>query len=149
MTIHVTRPGHLDVPLSTRARLQPWYQPNFISKNLQHDTNVGPHGWTTRWSYTVPSGRLARVYSAFLMVMRSTAPTTQGEVTSRIAKSPLTLQVLRVSQITSSVGTPVLGVLGESSILMAGDTLDARTVDISTGGTNFLVESANIGEFDK
>jgi hypothetical protein len=51
---------NLNIGLDTRARLQPWYQPNFLSGTVSYAAGgIGPHGWTVRGSYTVPQGRIA------------------------------------------------------------------------------------------
>jgi len=148
MTIHVTRPGYLDTPLSTRARLQPWYQPNFIRVNKYYvAASIPPHGATCRWSYTVPTNRLAISAASHAQIVRQTAPTTPGLAGVILWINTLT-RLPDVVEVTSTVGVPKLSSLGHSFIAVPGDVIQGVTSDGSVGGLYFYSLCANFMEFD-
>jgi len=139
---------NLDAALSTRARLQPWYQTNFTTDNEVYTAaNVAPHAITTRWTYTVPANRVAIVANCDLLIMRDAAPTTASLAFTELIAAG-TARVLWVGEISSTVGESHSGFLGWSAILRAAQTLVANDSDGSTGGTHVFIESANIMEFN-
>jgi len=138
----------LDVALSTRARLQPWYQTNFtpVNNNYSGDS-VAPHSVTDRWSYTCPAGRIAMVMLVFLEMMRQTAPTTAGQAALEMILSG-TVRICDIRETTSTVGVVKYFGYGQGAILIAGQTILARTQDGSTGGGYMYTLSANVMEFN-
>jgi hypothetical protein len=138
----------LDAALSTMARLQPWYQPNFTTADKSASSAaIAPHTYTSRWSYTVPAGRIAIVASMMQEMMRDSAPSTAARATMRIYNTAVTY-FLRCDEITATVGVPQLRNQGWSIVLLAGDVLTADSQDLSTGGTYLMTSSTNLMVFD-
>ena len=139
---------HLNVDLSTRGRLQPWYQANFLPVNKGYISDLAPAGTTNRWTYTVPANRIAMIMSAYCLILRSSAATTLGGADAIIDINALTTRVLDASLFTNTVGATMQLALGQSAILKAGDVLTGKTYDGSVGGTVSFGMFANIMEFD-
>jgi len=138
----------LNVNLDTRARLQPWYQPNFTTSNKAYaQGTVAPHGWTTRWTYTVPASRIAIVRSASAFAQRDGAPTTAGVVNAIVTNNNIA-ESCRAGYVSATVGATDSKPVGEGSVLVAGDQFTGQTLDLSTGGTNAFIVTANIMVFD-
>ena len=130
------------------ARLQPWYQPNFTVVNKTYiQPNIAPHGWTQRWLYTVPAGRIAKVMAATICIMRDAAPTAAGFCTAALAVAGAAY-IPYIREVTSAVGIPRMAELGESTMLLAGQTLEGYTQDSSNGGSYTYNISVNIMEFN-
>jgi len=137
----------IDVSLSTRARLQPWYQPNFTISNQHYGAQLFPHLETVRWTYTVPANRLAIVMSAFTSVIRYTAATTAAIPDAEIVINAGP-RLVRSEIGGNTIGTRSSDPVGQSAILKAGHTLEGKTYDGSSGGQCIYTVSANIAEFD-
>jgi len=141
----------LDVALSTKARLQPWYQPNFTTSNQHYEGyNIAPHNNTVRWTYTVPANRIAIVRSAFGFIGTSQAATTPEWASLFIAINN-TCRILDEQFLNNTVGVTLSHMVGESALLVAGDTLKCTTTDGSSGATpghKRYIGSANIIEFN-
>jgi hypothetical protein len=138
----------LDVALSTLGRLQPWYQPNFTRSNPSYfGAGIAPHAVTTRWTYTVPANRIAKLMSGFAMQERYQAATTPG-VSEAILYGPQNVPIIYLVENTAVVGVEHYNLIPESAIAIAGDTFIARTSDASTGGSYLYWIGANIMEFD-
>jgi hypothetical protein len=138
----------LDVALSTKARLQPWYQPNFTTSNVQYTGfNIGPHAVTTRWTYTAPASRIGRVLASSITVFRVSAATTLADAGAQLLVNGVA-DIPIIFEKDNTVGARAIVPLGESSILKAGETLQAETYDSSTGGTHHMYLAANIMEYD-
>jgi cytoskeletal protein CcmA (bactofilin family) len=131
------------------ARLQPWYQPNFITQNMNYNVvGVAPHADTNRWTYTVPASRIAIVRSANCTSVRTAAPVAAGYAGAYIQINS-TMFLLITIESNATVGTlPRNAFLGEGAILVAADTLKGFTYDTGNGGTYNEYVSANIAVFD-
>jgi hypothetical protein len=129
-----------------------WYDRNPTHKLLSWgQLNVAPHGETVRWTYTVPAGKKAFVESVFAYLRRSAAATTVGRAAVVIWITPSggsAAILIDVEILTNNVGDSDRQGVGQSLILLPGDTIEARTVDISTGGTVNYSAAAKITEFD-
>jgi hypothetical protein len=137
--------SHLDVNLSAKARLQPWYQPNFtIQRSVYSAANLAPHSLTERWSYTVPASRIAIIAHTHLAIMRYTAPTAASGARAWIEPAFIDL----VYEITANVGVMNRGVMGQSSVLVAGEVCKSKTADDSTNGSYNYYTSASLMVFD-
>jgi len=144
---------NLDAALSTRARLQPWYQTNFTVSNQQYQAgSVAPHAVTQRFAYTVPANRIAIVMQSYNLIMRQTVPTTAGEVAATLViEDPAGTLVNRftdVREISATVGIPRYTAVGQGAIATAGQLITGHTADASTGGTYRYLLTANIMVFD-
>jgi hypothetical protein len=138
----------LDVALSTKARLQPWYQTNFISFQKNYTAGaVAPHADAERWIYTVPANRIAKVMCLSISMTRDAVPTTAAAAKCGIIKDGNSW-LLRFDETQTALGVVRQSAIGESIIMSAGQNLGAHTEDLSTGGTYRYNLSANIMEFD-
>jgi len=138
----------LDVALSTKARLQPWYQANFAISNQNYGASaIAPHALTTRWTYTVAASRLAIVMGSIAELMRDAAPGTAGEALAFVQVNAVT-NVPIARDLTAAVGVSRFSVVGQGVILSAAQILTGRTRDLSTTGTYTYGVGANIMEFN-
>jgi len=138
----------LDVALSTKARLQPWYQTNFTTDNKRYGSgSVAPHALTNRWTYTVPADRIARIMGSYCMLMRDSAPTSASYAVSAILVASAVYLPYLV-EITSATYVPRLMGYSESAIVRAGETIVGQTADVSVGGTYSYEVDVNIMVFD-
>jgi len=98
-----------------------------------HETDVDPHGVTSRFSYTVPTGRrsIFRLCNAY--VIRSVAASQAGrpEVCVDVAGTPIAYCEL----VGNVVGATDRVDFGTDLVLLSGQTLTGITMDDSTGGT--------------
>jgi hypothetical protein len=138
----------LDAALSTLARLQPWYQTNFaVRRKIYAAGSVAPHNWTTRWTYTVPTSRLAQVASSEVLILRETVGSAAATVNALIIENSANY-LLTMTEVAAAVGTPKFVNTGWASLLKAAETLVAQTYDGSTNGTYTYQIMASIMEFN-
>ena len=136
------------------GRLQPWYQPNSnVVNEIYSAGSIAPHANTTRWTYTVPANRIAIVQSAYCQLRRDSATATFGDAFASIRINDPTdmttlMQLMRIDDYQGAQNAGQILVLGTCAILTAGQKLEGRDGDGSTGGTYTYIESANILEFD-
>jgi len=108
---------------------------------------MGPHGQTSRFAYTVPTGRKANVQCLQASYMKITVSAPAGKVNMQIQvglnATPLWLD--------TGVNT-VLGVerttITDGNVINAGIVIQSSTTDPSTGGTGSAQMSIDITEFD-
>lgn len=105
---------------------------------------VSPHAETSRWSYTVPTGKVAMVTLLEAVVMRSGSATTSLWYRADIRRN--NTNILRAMNISNSLGVESVRILEGAIPLLTSDTLAAVTADGSTGGTVDYVEFALILE---
>jgi hypothetical protein len=111
---------------------------------------VAPHAGTVRFTYTVPTNRIALLTAVHVKVRRETAPTTAGLVSAFVYLTDPTANVYRfasVSFVSSTVGAQdwFSGYVG--TFVPAGWSVSAQTGDSSTGGTCAYEISVHIVEF--
>jgi hypothetical protein len=140
--------ANLDVALSTKARLQPWHQPNFVSRLFSYTVGeVVPHAYTTRWTYTVPANRCAMIALASVMLARDGTTANPGTAEAFIhIDSAARIEVMEVG--VGTLGTTYSTTVGQSAVLSAGSTIEGKTRDSSVLGTHFFIVTANILEFN-
>ena len=114
-------------------------------------TGVAPHSNTQRATYTVPAGRKARVTTAKLTHLRTTAATTAGIVLAYAQLTPVgaSAGILYLTQsLNGAVGAgDELNAQGQA-VLLAGDQIALYTADVSTGGTVNYDLYLHLTEFD-
>lgn len=113
--------------------------------------SVAPHGATSRWTYTVPAGKLALVSALLTHVARDGATSTPGIAQGYIqlvASGGSGVYVLLGSIISGTLGVQDHMALGQSLWLRAGDNMQGVTSDGSTGGTMFYILSMAAIEFN-
>jgi len=130
-----------------------WYDRNPVVAGHSYFAVTGPHTYTTRFTYTVPAGKKAMVEVMHANVKRVTAPTTGGYAGIYFAFTPSggTLTIILRAELTSADAAAKdkeSASIGSSMTLKAGDTIDAATQDLSTGGTIYYGIDMKITEFD-
>ena len=146
-----TNTDKLDVALSTKARLQPWYQTNFASIAYTYSgSSIAPHSFTDRATYTVPANRLFKIGNIFAFQIRATAATAAGLVSTMIylTRNSTTYNLNRVDFLTNNVGDKEGLAAGEGTVFKAADVVKIATQDVSTGGTIHYRASFFGCEFD-
>jgi len=112
---------------------------------------VAPHALTTRWSYTVPTGKKTFLEAILCWLMRAGAAATVGRVYALIQylEGGVSGPYLAYASIrTNSVGDGDSGNLGQSIIMVAGDIIRCQTSDGSTGGAVDYNTGFKATEFD-
>ena len=138
----------LDVALSTKARLQPWYQTNYdMFEEAYSGDGVAPHATTSRNTYTVPANRLAIVSNVHVSMCRATAASTVARFRAAIDVNG-DANLIMVWSRDNTIGPGYTEQLGETAILEAGDLLTQFTQDLSTGGTVDYRQGYIVAEFD-
>jgi len=128
-----------------------WYDRNPVSSVIHYaGAGVGPHGTTTRWTYTVPPNKKAYVELMLVEIVRRTAA---GAVATygcyiRFLQTGVTVTIMKVESRDNNVDAEKHRVLGQSITLHEGDSLRAQTVDLSTGGVVDYQATVKFTEFD-
>jgi len=129
-----------------------WYDRNPVNVIKAYTAlTVGPHTITTRWGYTVPSGKKAFLESAVCYLRRTEVATTVGRAVGFIDITPAGQSpqyYILAEIITNNVGDSHTMTIGHAGILLAGDRIRGRTADHSTGGSLNYYVVAKIIEFD-
>lgn len=131
----------LAVDASGRARVsEPEERTHTQVANSYTAGAVGPHANTSRFTYTVPAGRIARVQLLYALSLRDAAPGAAGQGFARFTFAPAgggatLLMGALVQSIT--VGDQQSLAWGNDLWLFAGDVIDALTSDNSVGGSHF------------
>jgi len=107
---------------------------------------TAPHSPTNRASYTVPSGKKAKLMGTYAQVIRVTAATTLGRIL--IAMSSTNCIPLELYHLDNTVNSGKNIIQGETGILLVGEVLVISTADLSTAGTVDYYAGANLIEFD-
>jgi hypothetical protein len=129
-----------------------FYDRNPISIALgTFSINQAPHGLTTRFTYTVPTGRKCYVGILHGMIGRETvaAPAANVELQTRITPfgGAATL-VFALGFIGNTVDTERHADGGSGFVLSAAEVCAAQTADLSTGGTTSDATGFTGTEFD-
>jgi len=129
-----------------------WYDRNPYHRFQSYmNNNTAPHGVTTRWTYTVPTGKKAFVEGAQTYIHRITAAAPVGlvQVVIYVTPSGGGMSAFLLSQlITNNVGDKDHTEIGGGPVLYPGDAIEGQTSDVSTGGTTNLNITTEITEFN-
>lgn len=128
-----------------------YYDRNRTSVSMTYNVAaVAPAGFTTRWTYTVPSGRRAFIESIFALQYVAAASAPVGKVTAEILATSNTVQAILVSTLdgVGTLGTSKSANAGNSGVLIAADNLASQTADVGTGGSKDYKLSTVVTEFD-
>jgi len=118
-----------------------------LINNTFESAALAPHAETSRSLYTVPAGRRFMLLSAVAWFKRVTAGAPVGNVRLMI-KVDGTGYCIYISTVKNAVGDTEGQVIGSGPLLLATDTIDIRTQDLSTLGTvDYLISYQGI-EFD-
>lgn len=118
---------------------------------IAYNATVGPHGQTTRASYTVPTGKKAFIESLFAFVQRAAAATAAGNQFGIIGYTPASAAYADIAAPvvnSNTVGTSQALTLTNFGMMAAGDAIFLQTVDNSTGGTGWHLQSCKFNVFD-
>lgn len=96
-------------------------------------TNIAPHGAVTRWTYTVPIGRKARVSTAWMRWRRVTAAAPPGIVQINIQVTSSMLGDIRTTKNAVDDGESM--VFSGATYLPSSGNILQTDQDASTGGT--------------
>ena len=112
--------------------------------------NVSPHSETVRFTVTIASGRKAFIEQARFTCLRITAATTLNAVAMifRNTSGASNADLIYETKHTNTVGDELTQGTTGTTTLYAGETLDARTSDLSTGGAWNYYLSAKYTTFD-
>lgn len=119
----------------------------FIPANY-NQAGIGPHGATTRQTYTVGTNAHGILSSADCNAIRTTVATTVGK--AQIVVSNANLSILHLAQfIANAVGNQSALALAGQTDIQPGDTINLITADSSTGGAvdytgAFVLESFSL-----
>lgn len=107
---------------------------------------VGPHGATTRWSYTAPTGAAAQVENVQITYDRDAVAAPAGLTLVLVSLSPAGYLVF-LESVDNVVGSAHTVHLTDCGHLAPGETIACQTSDASTGGTNRYITSAHYREY--
>jgi len=113
--------------------------------------NVAPHAVTTRLTYTCPAGKKAMVEVIMVRVRRASAATTLGTCGTYTMVTPSgggTKEIVDAFINDNTVNARDQSAIGASLVMIAGDVLDLKTYDNSTGGTCDYFVCYKLTEFD-
>ena len=112
---------------------------------------VAPHAATSRWSYTVPAGKKARVEWVYAGLIQDAVATAAGYAEASVRYTPSGGTVTRLTdaiKINLALGSEGHVGAGLDLMMLAGDNLNAITNDANTGGTILYLVSAKVTEYD-
>lgn len=111
-----------------------------------------PHNYTTRFSYTVPVGRIALVELLESSVERTVAATTAGYAIAKFLITPegygASKDMINAYIITNTIGDKNYRSVGSTITLFSGDKIEMVTADLSTGGKCIFYLALKLTEFD-
>jgi hypothetical protein len=110
-----------------------YYDRNATTINGNFLGTVGPHGTTTRFTYTCPSGRKAYIEAATSHVLRMTAATSIGGISVYIGTN--TIRATDHWIVNNTVNTFERQVQATVITIYAGGVYSGATHDGSIGGT--------------
>lgn len=129
-----------------------YYDRNSATKGRTYGAaGVAPHATTTRWEYTVPSGKAAYVETLNVLLLRDNAPTVQAlaQIIIYIQSSDaVTAIALQLREYTTSTYVFLYGSQSNIALLKSGDVIYAASNDPSTGGTHIITADMKLTEFD-
>lgn len=139
------------IVLYPAGALREFYDRNALRKDIAYNAAVGPHADTQRQRYTVPAGKKAVMFGYGLSVQRYTAAGTASwafidVVINKSQGDELAVGFVQIN--SNTVAVQQYASLATYVLLKAGDTVDIRTADISTGGTCMFQGHCSIIEYD-
>lgn len=129
-----------------------WYDRNPVSQGKSYSaTGVAPHADTQRWTYTVPNGKKVMLETSLAQVVRITAAAPVGLAKAAVNLTPLSVTSVFTTGVfhnKNGVGDSENAFMGCGAQLQAGEIIEARTQDGSTGGTMLYNIQVKLTEFD-
>ena len=140
--------------MSKISELPSWFDRNPKSIAEYSWYEVAPHAYTSRFEYTVPSGRMAFVETLEADVVRSEAATTAGYATAKFGFTPNGSAIEKdivnawIEAIHNTIGDENRKTLAGMMLMCEGDKINAITGDLGTGGKVMYLITMKITEFD-
>lgn len=128
-----------------------YFDRNAASQYQDFDTgSVAPHAFTTRWTFTVPAGKLAYIELASAGEHRQTAATTAGLAHAVVSASDgvTSVPLAFTTTFNNTVGASDHANSGAPTVMRPGYSATGQTLDQSTGGTMNHRVSATIQSCD-
>ena len=129
-----------------------YYDRNPTASGLLYlGAGVGPHGKTSRASYTVAAGKKALLEALFAQVIRDTAAVASGStyVTIEVTDGVVTDAPLLGSRINdNTVNAQLTQVVAGPTLLLPADVVNIYTYDTSNGGTMSYWGTAKYTQYD-
>ena len=131
-------------------------RPAYYDRNATSGTavysgaSIAPHAETVRWTITVAAGKKANIELTRMMANRvtvATAASVAGYV-ARITTSTSYMDILYEAHISNVLGYEAKDIAPAGVTLYAGETLDGRTYDGSTGGYYNYLTGCKYTTFD-
>lgn len=120
--------------------------PTITHAVVEYDAVVGPHGVTTRWTYTCPADKVARVKRLAGRILRVTVATALGAPQVVVLYNGVS-DAFNLALFSNAVSAMLTQSDAPHFLLLPGETLQAKTVDNSTGGTVWYNVLAVIDEY--
>lgn len=114
-------------------------------------TTVGPHGGTSRFSFTVAAGKKVSVLFTQVYIQRSVVATVDGLNRPTITVTPSggpTTSVITLPRVTNVADNDQSLFVGTSFSLNAADFVEASSFDVATGGSITLFMAMNLLTYD-
>ena len=114
-------------------------------------SSIGPHGATTRWTYTVPAGKRAWCDTVVTTVTVEVAAAAVVFINGAITYQPNGGTAMKVAETFNKLNTPydtTSQVVTGLGLMQAGDILQASTYNPNTGGSNSFNVNAKLTEYD-
>ena len=133
--------------ISSYAVARPaYYDRNAASVSGNYGATVGPHAATTRFTYTVPSGKKCVVEAVYAHILRQTAATALGIV--QLYSGTNTVRSVNLAAYNNTVYSYYPDKATTQLTVYGGASFTAVSADAGTGGTNEIIIQFNGTEFD-
>lgn len=131
-----------------------FYDRNATTLTQEYQNTLAPHGFTVRFTSTIPSGKKAIVEFAYVGIQRQTAATTPGVCAGvvQVNSGGILLRSPYIDTKDNSVVPATTQIIQSANLTVyAGETIQAQSFDSSGGatpGTVYFVLQAKATQFD-
>lgn len=136
---------------SSIARPVPIDRNGVTTLSTSGPATVAPHAPTSRWAYTIPAGKKICSNTIQGAMMRETAAAPVGICNMEVRVQPsggsIATAIYRIF-LNNAVDAGIDFLVTPGFMLRAGDYIDCRTTDNSTGGTTIFQTSHTFTEYD-
>ena len=133
--------------MSQELRTVPFYDRN--AKPLQFNygaSTVAPHTTETRFTYTVPKGKMAWIENCLARILRDGAATAEGLAIAHIQARGY--RTVEAAIFAKTLGEKASMNVGHSILLYEGDVINGVTADVCGDGTCAYQLNVHLIEFD-
>ena len=131
---------------SLSAARPQYYDRNAASVSGNYGATVGPHAVTTRFTYTVPTGKKCLIEAAYSSIIRASAAGTLGVIALYAGTN--TVRAMNLYVYNNTVNTYYSDKAVTQLTVYGGASYYAVSADTSTGGTSEIIIQFNGTEFD-